>query len=547
MARTTAAVALAVLAAHAAVRAQGGALGMFRWQLQPFCNVVTVNVAAQGGVFTVDGFDDQCGAPQRAPLVGLATPNPDGSIGLGLHVVTSPDGRGLDIAARIDLATLGGPWSDSAGNTGSFVFNAAAGGPPRPAPMIPLAALAPGAIGAAHINPGQVQARLNGTCPKEQPVRRVQPDGTLACVDVFNTVEPRSTSIAGLFSSLAVGSDGLPVIGYQRNIVGGADHLRVIHCGNPACTAGNVGTTVDQPAFDVAYWISMAIGVDGFPVMAHEALLAGGDGLRVTHCNSVACSSATSTTVDVFSSGGVGQRPSLAIGTDGLPIISHYDFTNRQLRVTHCSNVACTAASTTVVDGTVADVGEFSAIAIGTDGLPVIAYPHTTAGNLRVTHCGNATCTAGNVSTTVDDQPLTVGRQTSMAIGADGLPVIAHRDEGAQALRITHCGNLACTAGNVSTTVDDPANAVGLDTSIAIAADGLPIVSHHDDSANALRVTHCGNAACSTGNRSRTIDPMSEPPTQTTLAVGLDGLPIVSYAGEALGLRVAKCGTRDCQ
>ena len=56
-------------------------LGTFRWQLQPFCNVVTVTVTQSGAVYTLDGYDDQCGAPQRAPLVGLATPNPDGSIG----------------------------------------------------------------------------------------------------------------------------------------------------------------------------------------------------------------------------------------------------------------------------------------------------------------------------------------------------------------------------------------------------------------------------------------------------------------------------------
>ena len=89
--------------ARPALLAQGTPLGTFRWQLQPFCNVVTVNVIQQGAVYTVDGHDDQCGAPQRAPLVGLATPNPDGSIGLGLHVVTVPGGRGVHIDARISL------------------------------------------------------------------------------------------------------------------------------------------------------------------------------------------------------------------------------------------------------------------------------------------------------------------------------------------------------------------------------------------------------------------------------------------------------------
>ena len=109
-------------------------LGTFRWQLQPFCNVVTVNVVQQGAVYTLDGYDDQCGAAQRAPLVGLATPNPDGTIGLGLNVVTVPGGRGVQIDARITLAALSGPWSDSAGNSGTFAFGASTSGSPRPPP-----------------------------------------------------------------------------------------------------------------------------------------------------------------------------------------------------------------------------------------------------------------------------------------------------------------------------------------------------------------------------------------------------------------------------
>ncbi len=109
-------------------------IGTFSWQLQPFCNRVTVNVTQNGAIYTADGYDDQCGAAQRAPLVGLATPNPDGSIGFGLNVVTVPGGRGVQIDARIALATLSGTWSDSAGNAGTFAFNAATGGSPRPVP-----------------------------------------------------------------------------------------------------------------------------------------------------------------------------------------------------------------------------------------------------------------------------------------------------------------------------------------------------------------------------------------------------------------------------
>jgi hypothetical protein len=132
--RCLSAVIAAVMTALTALAAEAQSLGTLRWQLQPFCNVVTLNVNQQGSVYTLDGYDDQCGAAQRAPLVGLATPNPDGSIGFGLSVVTVPGGRGVQIEARITLAGLSGPWADSAGNSGTFAFGAATGGSPRPLP-----------------------------------------------------------------------------------------------------------------------------------------------------------------------------------------------------------------------------------------------------------------------------------------------------------------------------------------------------------------------------------------------------------------------------
>ncbi len=118
----------------AAVAAEAQPLGTFRWQLQPFCNVVTVNVTQQGAVYTMDGFDDQCGATRRAPIVGLGTPNPDGSIGLGWNIVTTPGGRGVQVDARITLPSASGSWSDSAGNAGTLALGASTGGSARPLP-----------------------------------------------------------------------------------------------------------------------------------------------------------------------------------------------------------------------------------------------------------------------------------------------------------------------------------------------------------------------------------------------------------------------------
>jgi hypothetical protein len=61
--------------------------------------------------------------------------------------------------------------------------------------------------------------------------------------------------------------------------------------------------------------------------------------LKVAHCNNAACSTATTATLD--STGGVGLWTSVAIGADGLGLISYRDQMNGDLKVAHCSSVLC--------------------------------------------------------------------------------------------------------------------------------------------------------------------------------------------------------------
>ena len=97
------------------------------------------------------------------------------------------------------------------------------------------------------------------------------------------------------------------------------------------------------------------------------------------------------------------------------------------------------AAQVTLLDPT-PGAGAASAIAIGSDGLGLIAYYNQLDTSLRVAHCSNAACDSATL-TTLDPQ----GNDTlSLTIGSDGLGLILYL--GAAGVKIAHCLDLACTA-----------------------------------------------------------------------------------------------------
>jgi len=190
-------VALWVLGVPAAASAQP--LGVFRWQLQPFCNVLTVAITQNSGIFRLDGSDDQCGAASAASAVGTAFLNPDGTVGLGVNIVSAPGGAPVHVEATITLPSLSGTWRDSAGNAGSLAFTPGAGngGPARSTA---------GTIGALAIDPTQVQVRVNGSCTAGLFMYSIGQNGGVSCSAPSGGAGVTSVSAgAGLTGGGAIG------------------------------------------------------------------------------------------------------------------------------------------------------------------------------------------------------------------------------------------------------------------------------------------------------------------------------------------------------
>jgi hypothetical protein len=246
-------------------------LGTFSWQLQPYCNVVTVNVTQTGAVYTLDGFDNQCNAGTRAAVLGTAFVNPDGTIGLGFSTVATPGGNPTHVDATIDLASLSGTWRDSAARAGTFAFGANAAGAPRPlgarsapleiataVPTVPELQLT--GIGLVP----DILAVRSGGSPAGGPAATLNGDVLLridaAGYDGTGFTAPRATIELSASETWAPGDNGTTMAFRTTANLGTAPATRLAISGLGRV---GIGTTVPQDLLDVNGDIRVGTGTTG--------------------------------------------------------------------------------------------------------------------------------------------------------------------------------------------------------------------------------------------------------------------------------------------
>jgi hypothetical protein len=358
-------------------------------------------------------------------------------------------------------------------------------------------------------------------------------------------VDDDGQSNVGLHTSIAIGSDHLPIVSYYDDT---ARALKVAHCEDHACSMPATITVVDVDAALIEGRSSaIAIGDDGFPVISYQGDT--GASLRVAKCVDVACAApATITDLDTPTTI-TGTFTSIAIGNNGRPVVS---YTDDGLKVARCANPQCTGTATvTLVDPGMPLNGYHTSIAIGLDGFPIVSYYDLSNTSLKTAKCGNPACSSAVILDTIDAGD--VGEYTAIGVrDDDGIPVIAYHDAGNGALKLAICAAADCVGPPTLLSLYVlPGETAGVHVDMALANNGRPFISHRNETTNALVMTTCLSASCADGIVSTELDrgesaaaPLGE---YTSIAIGTDHMPIISYHDAFTGsLKVVHCRARSC-
>jgi hypothetical protein len=327
--------------------------------------------------------------------------------------------------------------------------------------------------------------------------------------------------------------------------------------------------------------VSMQLDRSERPVIAYHDDVNGD--LRLLRCATPACTGPQSSVL-LDGAGNVGSALSLALDAADRPVVAYYDATNGDLKIIRCTTARCTDAPTPVVADSTGDVGNWPSLALASDGTPVVAYHDATTGDLKVLTCRELDCSG----TLISGARTAVRRVTDASVGGiDGLypsltldeedgPVISYWSSSENWLVLLRCNdpvrrelesepgepdepNTNCQ-GDFSrvpnAVIDDATGGGPVASDIALAADGRPVIAYYQPRESELRVARCTTANCvrrvgagwEVAARSEAPDPSTGVHGQDpSLAISTLDRPVVAYRFDSgSDLAVAHCTNRDC-
>jgi hypothetical protein len=424
----------------------------------------------------------------------------------------------------------------------------------------------------------------------DQPATMVPP--TVTTVPPATTVAPVTTmapaplpydevldsSAAALFTSMALASDGSPVIVSlvsDANVVGSYEEttisvIRLVKCLDPECVEPPV--IVDLEEVYVVAWTNGKVHLALDPFDRPVILYPSEEGPKMAFCDDPMCTSFETRQGDEAN---LGEFGNWAFTPDGYPIYpSLISERPHQFDLVACLDRYCDAVSSTRIENTKWGMSSWRTPRVAADGSVLLVYvteepigppdPETgydgddMYGTQKVAWCADAACSDGPVITTIDE-----GIRLGGGVLLDGpagieIQYIARteprgpEDHRTAINEVTYgkaaCLNKACTEFELThlgpyqleESVGLPDQTVAPDGSrMELSGEGL--VRFSETGGGTWAYTTLPTAECADGFH----EGYCEVSYQAVLAIGGDGLPIVVY-GDDTGLHLIRCPDLAC-
>ncbi len=392
-----------------------------------------------------------------------------------------------------------------------------------------------GTIVAADVDTSQIQQRIGGSCDDGQYLNGINQDGSVICKRLpFTSLSfiADNTDSSGS-TSIAIGSDGFAIVSYYHPTL---DEIRVFKCNDSPCNSGII-SIIASSVLNASHTIS--IRNNGLPIVSYLSSL---NTLHVFRCDDISCSTGTNKILD--NSASLFANTSIVIGNDSYPIISYFSGLglSKTLKTYKCIDVNCdTGNINNLATFTTSGVSS-SDIVIAADNYPIIVYIQEPNDGMRSYKCTNEECSSGSqIDLVGSDRDY-----SDVVIGSDGIPIVSFYSGAGINLKFQKCNNTVCNNGVITTSIDgDGLSSSGKHSSISIGLDGMPIISYQSKSTD-LNVFKCNDINCTSGS-AYTLDNQNTV-RSTDIAIDSTGLPIISYIDETNNkLRIYSCGNHDCR
>jgi hypothetical protein len=394
-----------------------------------------------------------------------------------------------------------------------------------------------------------VQQRVSGSCRVGSTIQAVNADGTVICRNDAPLNRPAPPAqhavsasfggiIPGTVTQVTVAADGLPLVLFSS-----AGFYQVAHCSDSTCQAATITPVAPYaPGQDYA---SFTLDPAGQAVIVYLDSAATNT-LFFARCVDITCSGVV---VNPLAGGLPGTQNDITIAADGFPLVATWLPGPAQLWTVHCMDPNCIGGTPFPIDPPPGPPVQLQnpnpSITLGADGFGLIAYFYSPTLDLRVAHCNDVPCTAATFWTNVTLPPD--GYQPSITTGADALGLVAYiaGETFPISLVTAHCSDGNCTTGstslirNLSTPPPPSAH-----PSVTIGAFGLGAISFQDFIAgnNSVSIASCHNLSCSSASFSDWIIGTSI----SAITIAPSGNPLVGFSNIAGQLAVVQCSDWFC-